>query len=145
MKNLIIALSSIFLINFAATAQISVDGQIDISINIPVPEIVIVVDDPAPAPRPHPNPEIILQQGEELSFTFDSGDVLSMIIYTAQTNDFNYHFNSPGNAITNVKLNGYPIAIRDAGLSLQPKNQNFTAVINVHTINEGDFNGTVHF
>lgn len=90
-----------------------------------------------------------LNQGEELSFTFDSGDVLSMVILTAQPNDFNYHYcthcKGQKNAIVDVKLNGHSIAMRDASLSLHLNNQHFTAVVNVHSLDEGDFNGTVHF
>jgi len=165
MKNIFLSLSCILLISHTATAQIIADGQIDITINLPIPEVVIIQDNPIPEPKPHPTPEIIiidneepqvvstnlsaLNQGEELSFTFDSGDVLSMVILTAQPNDFNYHYcthcKGQKNAIVDVKLNGYSIAMRNASLSLQPNNQHFTAVVNVHSLDEGDFNGTVHF
>lgn len=94
-----------------------------------------------------------LTVGEKLSFILDSGDVLSMIIYTKNYDDINYIYYDDGcfncndqeNSIVHPRLNGFALAVRNANLSLQTNNQHFTAVLNLHTLNEGDFNGTVQF
>ncbi|WP_299180500.1 hypothetical protein [uncultured Aquimarina sp.] len=88
---------------------------------------------------------------ESVIYLLDSGDVLELIIVTANLQDFNYHNYgdtcdcSQKNRIVKVLLNNQQIQLRDGSLSLQPKRNGFHSVINLHTEFEGDFNGTVNF
>lgn len=93
-----------------------------------------------------------LNNGEEVvTYQLNSGDILELFIITANTNDYNYHSYADNcscnhnNRITKVLLNGQYLPLRDGSLSLQPKNNGFHSVINLHSIHEGDFNGTVNF
>ena len=52
---------------------------------------------------------------------------------------------SSENSIVKVLLNNQYLDLRDGSLSLQPKQNGFHSVINLHSIQEGDFNGTVNF
>ncbi|MHA7057312.1 hypothetical protein ACWGOQ_0008850 [Aquimarina sp. M1] len=87
---------------------------------------------------------------EKVIYRLNSGDILELIIATANENDYNYHNYSncecsQNNRIIEVLLNGQYIPLRDGSLSLQPRNGGFHSVINLHSQNEGDFNGTVNF
>ena len=88
---------------------------------------------------------------ERVVYQLNSGDALELVIATANHNDYNYHschHNNchQNNRIIEVLLNNQSLPLRDGSLSLQPKGQNrFHSVINLHSVNEGDFNGTVNF
>ncbi|WP_298317123.1 hypothetical protein [uncultured Aquimarina sp.] len=88
---------------------------------------------------------------ESVTYVLDSGDVLELIIVTANLQDFNYHSYSDNcecsqkNRILEVLLNDQKISLRDGSLSLQPKENGFHSVINLHSKFEGDFNGTINF
>jgi len=88
---------------------------------------------------------------ENVIYQLDSGDVLELIIATANPQDYNYHFskhrgNSNNNTIVKVLLNNKYLDLRDGSLSLQPAGHNgFHSVINLHSVYEGDFNGTINF
>ncbi len=79
---------------------------------------------------------------ERLLFELDNGESIVLIIHTSVPNDYNYHYHGShhSNTIQAVLLNGQEIPMHSAALSLQP-NQ---AVINLHSIYDGDFNGTVN-
>ncbi|SEK41547.1 hypothetical protein SAMN04487910_0473 [Aquimarina amphilecti] len=88
---------------------------------------------------------------ESVIYQLNSGDVLELIVVTANIQDFNYHNYGENcdclqqNRIVKVLLNHQQIQLRDGSLSLQPKGNGFHSVINLHTEFEGDFNGTVNF
>ncbi|WP_299311533.1 hypothetical protein [uncultured Aquimarina sp.] len=87
---------------------------------------------------------------EKVIYRLDSGDVLELIIVTANENDYNYHSYAncecnENNKIIEVLLNGQYIPLRDGSLSLQPRTEGFHTVINLHSHEEGDFNGTINF
>lgn len=92
-----------------------------------------------------------LQNGlENVIYYLDSGDVLELVIATANPQDYNYHiYNncecSNNNKIVKVLLNSQYLDLRDGSLSLQPKQNGFHSVINLHSMHEGDFNGTINF
>jgi len=87
---------------------------------------------------------------ENVVYYLDSGDVLELTIATANPQDYNYHiYNncecSNQNKIVKVLLNNQYLPLRDGSLSLQPRQQGFHSVINLHSRSEGDFNGTINF
>jgi len=87
---------------------------------------------------------------ETITYHLNSGDVLELVIATANSNDYNYHSYDncsceENNRIIKVVLNNQQIALRDGSVSLQPKANGFHSVLNLHTQFEGDFNGTVNF
>lgn len=82
-----------------------------------------------------------------LKYWFTSEDCLELII--AEVNqDYNYHYPKPPseNQILEVYFNENFIELRDAALSLQPRPDDggFHTVVNVHTLDFGDWNGTVN-
>ena len=83
-----------------------------------------------------------------LLFVLDNRDRLELMI-ARTTQDFNYHFpvSSGENQILEVYLNDEKLRLKGAVLSLQPKmdTKSFTAVINIHTQQLGDWNGTVRY
>ncbi len=95
----------------------------------------------------------LLQNREEIiTYELDSGDVLELFIVTINPNDYNYHTYSnsyscnKNNHITKVVLNGKFLDLRNGSLSLQPRGNNgFHSVLNIHSVYEGDFNGSVNF
>ena len=88
---------------------------------------------------------------ENVVYQLASGDVLELVIATSNPNDYNYHFNNQrwqanNNRIVKVLLNNRYLDLRNGSLSLQPAGQRgFHSVINLHSVYEGDFNGTVNF
>ncbi len=87
---------------------------------------------------------------ERVIYHLDTGDVLELYIATANPNDYNYHIYNhcdcqQNNRITEVLLNGQYLPLRDGALSLQPRADMFHSVLNLHSVHEGDFNGTVNF
>ncbi len=90
---------------------------------------------------------------ERLIYNLDTGDILELIIAMSNPNDFNYHFYNPNcnceqvsNTILEVLFNGSPIAIQTGSLSLQPKpGGRLHSVLNLHSFDEGDFNGSIDF
>ena len=89
------------------------------------------------------------QHSERVSFNLDNGETLEFIIHTVNPNDYNYHFytqnNQHNNSIVAVLLNGKEMPIRDSRLLLQPQQYEINSVINLHTVYDGDFNGTINF
>ena len=87
---------------------------------------------------------------EHVVYELNNGETLEFIIQTNNPNDFNYHFynnhhgQNHNNTIIAILLNGREIPVRDSALSLQPRHQGFHSVINLHTVYDGDFNGTVN-
>lgn len=104
---------------------------------------------------------------ESVLYYLDSGDILELIIATGNAQDYNYHTHNSHhrkgnrgggkypskrhnqqhnkNTIVKVLLNNKYLDLRDGSLSLQPKQHGFHSVINLHSLYEGDFNGTVNF
>lgn len=62
--------------------------------------------------------------------------------------DLNYHYppQELSNSIFKFTLNGNTIELIDATLSLQPveEDNTFTAVLNIHTLENGTINGTIY-
>ena len=89
------------------------------------------------------------QYSERVFYALDNGETLEFIIQTANPNDYNYHYysnhNPHNNTILAVLLNGNEIPVRDSSLSLQPNHNGTHSVINLHTVYDGNFNGTVNF
>lgn len=85
---------------------------------------------------------------ERITYFTNTRETLEIIIHTNNPNDFNYHYNNnphcTSNSIVSVALNGHEIPLRDGSFSLQPGRQ-FHSVVNLHSLYEGDFNGTVNF
>ena len=90
---------------------------------------------------------------ERLILNLDNGETLEIIIITARTNDVNYSIHNHNNChcseinqITAVLLNNQTIASVNGSLSLQPLNNGlYQAVINIHSLYDGDFNGSITF
>ena len=82
-----------------------------------------------------------------LQYIFTTGDQLEIILAEA-TQDFNYHFPKPfsENQILEVFFNEAFLELKDAALSLQPRPEagGFHTVVNIHTLDFGDWNGTVN-
>lgn len=91
-----------------------------------------------------------LRQSEEdiysVSFTFENGETLLLSI-TKKTVDYNYHFPGTGleNQLISAEFNGIPLDLKESSISIQPdEGENKLHVItNMHTLNAGDFNGTL--
>ena len=81
------------------------------------------------------------ENDERVVLTFTSGEVMEMIIRTYNSHDYNYHFASyprhSSNQLLEILLNGRPIQLHTASISLQPQQ----LVINIHSVQLGDFNG----
>jgi len=87
---------------------------------------------------------------EQLIYEFDNGDILEISIVTANSNDYNYHSYhncdcEQKNRIIEVLINGNSIELESGSLSLQPQSGGFHTVLNLHSVQEGDFNGTINF
>ena len=85
----------------------------------------------------------------DLTLNLDTGDVMVITMVEANPNDYNFHFysnpNGYNNTILGITLNNAPVDLNSAAVSLQPKGQyGFTAVLNLHSVYNGDFNGTVN-
>jgi len=85
----------------------------------------------------------------DLVLHLDTGDVMTIAMQEVNYNDYNYHYyaqpNGYNNTIYDIKFNNVSIPMNSAAVSLQPKgNAGYTAVLNLHSIYDGDFNGTVN-
>ena len=85
----------------------------------------------------------------DLVLHLNTGDVMVIAMVESNPNDFNFHYycnpNGYNNTILGITLNNAPIALNSAAVSLQPRGHNgYTAVLNLHSTNNGDFNGTVN-
>ena len=82
-----------------------------------------------------------------LEYLFTTGDRLEVIL-TKVTQDFNHHFPKPEseNQILEVYWNDQLMELKDAALSIQPRADegSFHTVANIHTLYDGDWNGTVN-
>jgi hypothetical protein len=81
-----------------------------------------------------------------ISFTFEDGESLELAV-TKKTADYNYHF--PGveseNQLISAIFNGVALDLKESAVAIQPhKEENkFHIITNMHTLNAGDFNGTL--
>jgi hypothetical protein len=81
-----------------------------------------------------------------ISFTFENGESLELAI-TKKTADYNYHF--PGveaeNQLISAIFNGDALDLKESAVAIQPhKEENkFHIITNMHTLDAGDFNGTL--
>lgn len=81
-----------------------------------------------------------------LSFLFENGESLQLTV-TKKTADYNYHF--PGidseNQLVSAVFNGNTLDLKESSISIQPKqgDNKLDVVTNMHTLNAGDFNGTL--
>jgi outer membrane lipoprotein-sorting protein len=81
-----------------------------------------------------------------VSFTFENGEILQLEI-TKKTEDFNYHFpgNDSENQLISATFNGSVLELSESAMSIQPRleENKLEVVANMHTLNAGDFNGTL--
>jgi hypothetical protein len=81
-----------------------------------------------------------------IDFTFENGETLKLSI-TKKTADFNYHF--PGteteNQLISAVFNGNALDLKASSIAIQPdQGENKLHIIaDMHTMNAGDFNGTL--
>ena len=81
-----------------------------------------------------------------ISFAFENGESLELAV-TKKTTDYNYHF--PGaeseNQLISAIFNGDVLDLKESAVSIQPHQEEnkFHIVTNMHTLNAGDFNGTL--
>jgi hypothetical protein len=81
-----------------------------------------------------------------ISFAFENGEALELTI-TKKTNDYNYHF--PGteteNQLISALFNGNSLELKESSIAIQPHQEEnkLHIVTNMHTLNAGDFNGTL--
>jgi len=95
--------------------------------------------------------EAFLVQGDKdshiLRYIFTSNDSLDLII-VKRTQDYNYHSVTAANdnLLASALFNGNALTMGSgAAVSIQPRpsENRFSTVVNVHTAELGDFNGTV--
>ncbi len=83
-----------------------------------------------------------------LKIFFDSLDSLSIYIERGEW-DYNYHYphDSLTNKLTTVLLNEDTLDLKESALSIQPfmEYNAFFTVINIHTLQVGDLNGTIRY
>jgi len=81
-----------------------------------------------------------------ISFSFENGESLQLTV-TKKTADYNYHFpgSESGNQLISAIFNGNLLDLKESAISIQPhKEENKLHIVtNVHTLNAGDFNGTL--
>ena len=81
-----------------------------------------------------------------LSLKFENGESLLLRI-AKKTADNNYHF--PGteseNQLVSAIFNGVPLDLAESSIAIQPHlgENKLHVITNVHTLNAGDFNGTL--
>ena len=81
-----------------------------------------------------------------ISFAFENGETLQLMV-TKKTSDLNYHF--PGteseNQLVAATFNGSELSLKESSISIQPRQEDnkLNVVTNMHTLNAGDFNGTL--
>ena len=91
-----------------------------------------------------------LREAEEnfytVSFTFENGESLELGIIK-KTADYNYHFpgNESDNRLISATFNGEVLDLTDSSISIQPDqgDNKLHVITNMHTLNAGDFNGTL--
>jgi hypothetical protein len=81
-----------------------------------------------------------------ISLKFENGESLQLLV-TKKTLDNNYHY--PGNDTENQLLSaifcGKPLELKESSISIQARleENKFHIITNVHTLDAGDFNGTL--
>ena len=91
-----------------------------------------------------------LRQVEEglytISFTFENGESMQLTI-TKKTADCNYHSSSDDseNRLVSAVFNGNVLDLVESSISIQPRleENKLNIITNMHTVNAGDFNGTL--
>lgn len=80
-------------------------------------------------------------------YNFTSGDSLDLVV-VRRTTDYNYHSDDEvaKNRLAHVIFNKDTLELNASAVAIQPiMDQNrFSTVVNVHTVDRGDFNGTVN-
>ena len=81
-----------------------------------------------------------------MSFSFENGETLQLSV-TKKTSDYNYHFpgDESGNQLVSATFNGNELSLKESSISIQPRQDDnkLNVVTNMHTLNAGDFNGTL--
>lgn len=91
-----------------------------------------------------------LRQSEEevytVSFAFENGESIQLVV-TKKTADCNYHFpgNEEENQLISAVFNGNVLDLTESSISIQPhlEENKLHIITNMHTVNAGDFNGTL--
>lgn len=82
----------------------------------------------------------------KVTFKFTSTDSL-MLIVAKNTNDYNYHFQAGANEnqLLYVIFDRDTLKLSESAIAIQPRAESntFSTVTNIHTIDHGDFNGTI--
>lgn len=91
---------------------------------------------------------------ESVFYELDNGETLELIIATVNPNDYNYNFyqhgrghhrNGNGNKILAVYLNNTELPLQSGHIAITPNGYGNQSVINIHSIYEGSFHGTINF
>jgi hypothetical protein len=81
-----------------------------------------------------------------LRYNFTSNDSMDLVV-VRRTTDYNYHSDNQvaKNSLAQVIFNRDTLQLNASAVAIQPlTDQNrFSTVVNVHTVEKGDFNGTV--
>jgi hypothetical protein len=81
-----------------------------------------------------------------ISFSFENGETLQLTV-TKKTSDYNYHFpgSESGNQLVSATFNGNALSLTESSISIQPRQDDnkLNVVTNMHTLDAGDFNGTL--
>ncbi|MUU79469.1 hypothetical protein [Winogradskyella endarachnes] len=82
----------------------------------------------------------------DLVFNLESGDQMMITVLELNSNDYNFHYNAnrQSNAILNVSINGVDVALNSGAVALQPTNDGYNIVLNLHSAFDGSFHGTVN-
>jgi hypothetical protein len=78
--------------------------------------------------------------------TFDNGETLNLVV-AKKTSDYNFHF--PGgdteNQLVSAIFNGDTLTLHESAVAIQPQtgDNKLNIVTNMHTMDAGDFNGTL--
>lgn len=91
-----------------------------------------------------------LRQAQEHLHTiylkFENGESLQLLV-TKKTIDNNYHFpgDESGNQLVSATFNNVALELKESSIAIQPhpEENKLHVVTNMHTLNAGDFNGTL--
>jgi len=81
-----------------------------------------------------------------IDLIFDNNESLKLIV-AKKTSDYNFHF--PGsdaeNQLVSALFNGVALNLNESAISIQPElgDNKLNIVTNMHTVDAGDFNGTL--
>ncbi|WP_130733885.1 hypothetical protein [Flavobacterium sp. J27] len=85
---------------------------------------------------------------ERVTYLTNTRETLEIVIRTNNPNDCNYHYNTNPHCTTNlivsVALNSVEMPLHNGSISLQP-GESIYSVLNLNSVYEGSFNGSIQF